>query len=62
MKTGLLASLEAQIEQWLNDNCESSDWPQAWMYEDIVRDMAKAAALVFDANHKGQDFAKRESA
>jgi len=61
MKTGLYATLEKAIERWLNDHCEDDEWPDSYIYEDQSKDMAKAVELVFDANVKGQKFAKKEA-
>ncbi len=58
MKTSLYLSLETLIEKWINNKCESSDWPEIYIYEDLSRDMAKASELIFDANCKGQIFAQ----
>jgi hypothetical protein len=33
-------------------------WPDVYIYEELVEDMAKAAERVFDANAKGQLFMK----
>ena len=58
MNTRLLAELEKAIEVWMNENCEADDWPNAYVYDDEAKDMAKAASLVFDASVRGQAFAE----
>ncbi len=60
MNTRLQATLEAAIQKWCDEECESSEWGLTWMYDQQVVDMAKAAALVFDASCAGQQFAKEQ--
>lgn len=59
MESHLFVSLEDVMEKWLNDHCEDYEWPTAYVYEYQNKDMAKAAALVFDASVKGQEFSER---
>ena len=54
MSTRLKANLEEVIQNWVDNNCEEEDWPDSWVYIDLVEDMAAAAYLVFMANNKGQ--------
>ena len=61
MDSHLFDSLEDAIEKWLNDHCEDDEWPNVFVYSNQSKDMAQAAALVFDASVKGQEFAKNES-
>ena len=61
MDSHLLVSLENTIEKWLNDHCEDDEWPNAFVYENQSKDMANAAALVFDASVKGQEFLEDNS-
>ena len=58
MNTRLLAELEKAIEVWMNENCEKDDWPLTYVYDKEAADMAKAAAMVFNASFKGQEYAK----
>ena len=58
MKAALLAGLEEAIDKWMDAHCEDDDWPQAYVYQGEAADMAQAAALVFDASAKGQEFAE----
>ncbi len=61
MNTAILASLEKAIGDCLDKAAESSEhWPNGYQSPDLVVNMAKAAALVFDANYDGQEYAKRE--
>ena len=61
MTARLLGELETVIDMWIKRNCEceSEDWPDAYFYEGEERDMARAAAAVFDASVAGQKFLKR---
>lgn len=61
MDTGLLAQLEVHINGWINKNCESPHWPDTYIPETLVIQMARAAAAVFDANDEGQTFAKLDN-
>lgn len=61
MNTKLKAELEDHIDEWMSENCESGEWPNELVYEDLAADMAEAAARVFDASMKGQQFAAREA-
>lgn len=60
MKTELLLELEVAMNSFIHDNCEQDWWPEGYVfaYEGLHQDMAKAAALVFYASVKGQEFAK----
>lgn len=61
MNTKLKAELEGHIDEWMSENCESGEWPNELVCEDIAADMAEAAARVFDASMKSQQFAAREA-
>lgn len=61
MKTDLLASLEAAIQQWLSDQAENNATPtDVYFSEDLVQLMARAAESVFDSSASGQRFAKEQ--
>lgn len=61
MDSHLFVALEDVINQWIEVNCQDSRWPEVYVYEDQGKDMAKAAALVFDASVKGQQFMEIEN-
>lgn len=54
------AELEAVIQQWADDACCESEWPDVIVGDFTVRHMAKAAAQVIDACAESQVYAKRE--
>lgn len=58
MDTKLKADLEKAISDWVERNCEDGEWPGQYFYPDQHVDMAEAAARVFDASCKGQEFAE----
>lgn len=60
MSTRLLATLEKVIDDWAEEQCSEDDWPDAYWYEELYEDMAKAAFAVFEANVKGQKYATEE--
>jgi hypothetical protein len=60
MDSHLFVALEDAIEAWMIKHCERDEWPRVYVYENQARDMAKAAALVFDASMKGQEFMEAE--
>lgn len=60
MDSRLFVELEGAIQKWMDKAFEADRWPNTYAYEDQVGDMAKAAALVFDASVKGQKFMERE--
>lgn len=60
MDTRLKADLEKAISDWVERNCETGEWPDRYFYNDQHVDMAEAAARVFDASVKGQEFAENE--
>ena len=62
MTTRLLASLEAAIQQWADETCETADWTQAnvWWPDSLTMHMAQAAYAVLKANQDGQKYAKEQ--
>jgi hypothetical protein len=64
MKAKYVASLEAAIQKWADENSEelASEGDACWWYPGMVSDMATAAAAIYDASSKGQDFAIEQSA
>ncbi len=61
MESHLFVSLEDAINKWMNDHCEDNEWPDAYIYDNQTKDMAQAAALVFDSNVKGQKYLEDNS-
>ena len=59
MRIQLFRQLEEAIERTIEANADKDYWQQ-YAYDDLIKDMTKAAALVFDACMQGQDFAERE--
>ena len=55
LKTELLAKLEQAIDRFIEENNEDRNF---YIYDTQVKDMANAAAAVYDASEKGQAFAK----
>lgn len=60
MNAKLYASLEAHIQVWVDESCESGEWPSLITGDRTVEFMAKAARAVFDACDESQAFALRE--
>lgn len=59
MKTEYLAKLEKVIDKFLNDLSEEGDHP-GFVYHTLEMDMAKAAAVVYDASMEVQTFMRAE--
>ena len=59
MKAKHLKKLEAGMEQFLGDFDEDGGNPE-WCYENLHKDMAKAAAAVYEACMAGQKFAREQ--
>ena len=60
MNTEIKAALEKAIDQTIEQFAEDSLW-DGYIHNDLFRQMAEAAALVFDAAMEAQEFADRES-
>lgn len=60
MKPKHLRKLEAGMEHFLGDFDEDGGNPE-WCYETLAKDMAKAAALVYDACMQGQLFQRDQT-
>jgi hypothetical protein len=57
MKTRHRLALEEAIQKWIENNCEDLITQSTfayWFYDDLTKDMAWAAELVFDATVKAQ--------
>lgn len=60
MNSKQFAGLELAIQQWLDNWCESADWPDIIVGDETVELMATAARCVFDACEESQAYVKRE--
>lgn len=60
MTSKQFADLEAAIDQWANDACETIDWPDVVVGNQTISLMAIAARAVFEACEESQQFAIRE--
>ena len=60
MKLQLKAGLEKAIQEWVDTNCEKSQWPNCYFGGETVPLMTEAAAAVFDAVVEVQEYAIRE--
>ena len=61
MNTSQLASLEDDLQRWLEDQAENDKLPTDVFYPDKLNVlMAKAAAAVFDASRTGQEYSKEQ--
>lgn len=61
MKKTHALELERRLNDFLGD-CDEDGGNPEWCYNNLARDMAKAAAAVYDACMAGQKFYRRESA
>ena len=61
MDSHLFVALEDVMDKWIDQHCMDDEWPNEYIYEYQGRDMARAAALVFDASVKAQRFAKENN-
>jgi len=60
MNINLKATLYNAIEKWMNDNCESDDWPKIYVGNKTSDLMAEAAASVLDAVEEFQVYGIKE--
>lgn len=60
MNARLFSELEVAIQKWMDKNCERADWIDAYVGNQTVTCMAKAAAAVLDACEESQQFVERE--
>ena len=60
MNINLKATLYNAMEKWMNDNCESDNWPAMYIGDKTSDLMAEAAASVFDAVEEFQIYGKKE--
>jgi hypothetical protein len=59
MDTHLLSELEHCIEEFIEKNCEEGYWTEM-IHPQLIRQMARAAAIVFDSGQDGQTYARQE--
>jgi len=59
MNSKLLFLLEEAIETLMNEQAEKDFW-DGYIHNTLYKEMATAAAMVFDASMNGQEFAERE--
>lgn len=62
MSTRLLAGLEKKMNEWITENCEEDDWPNALVHPALERQMASSAYSVFAACAEGQEYAEQQNA
>lgn len=60
MNARLYANLVELMEKFIEENCESDNWPDFWADEDLAEDMASAAKLVIIGRVKAQRFYRDE--
>jgi hypothetical protein len=60
MNSRLLARLEKAIDKVIQDSAEDCFWDQ-YIHDELPRQMADAAASVFDASMHGQAYAAKEN-
>jgi hypothetical protein len=60
MNSKLYAKLEHHIDEWVDNNCDSADWPLVVVGDRTIELMARAAQAVFDACEESQAYAVRE--
>lgn len=60
MKSEYKASLEKAISNWIEATCEDAP-VQGYYYPELAEQMAEAAAAVYDASFKSQEYAEQEN-
>ena len=60
MNINLKATLHNAMEEWMNDNCNTDNWPNMYVGDKTSDLMAEAAASVFDAVEEIQVYGKEE--
>jgi hypothetical protein len=60
MNINLKATLYNVMEKWMNENCETDDWPNTYVGNETSNLMAEAAAAVFNAVEEIQVYGKQE--
>ncbi len=59
MDTRIKADLEDAIQKVLNDGCEHDAWSH-FIHPELVKQMANAAELIFDASQDAQSYFEQE--
>lgn len=60
MKSEFKALLEKAIQQFIEKTCEDAP-VQGYYYPELAEQMADAAAAVYDASFKAQEYAEQEN-
>jgi hypothetical protein len=60
MKTQMLHQLENAIREVIENNADNDYWDE-YIHDDIEMQMAKAAAMVFDASQAAQKFQRENT-
>jgi hypothetical protein len=60
MNIYLKAKLYELMELWINENCETDDWPDIYIGGKTSEFMAEAAASVFDSIEEFQTYCVKE--
>lgn len=61
MNIQLKAKLQLAIYKVINDNCDTVDYWDGYIHDEIYDQMTNAAEAVFDASMMGQKYAKEQS-
>jgi len=56
----LKEKLYVVINDWMNNNCQTEDWPNIFVGDKTSKLMTKAAASVFDAVEEVQVYCEKE--
>lgn len=59
MDIAMLAEIEKAINKVVEKHCEEPLW-DGCIHPKLIRQMTKAAAMIFDASMDGQEYAERE--
>ncbi len=60
MRARLRAELDKKLQEWIDEQCSSDDWPRIWLHADMSEDMGDAAADLFDTVDINQGWLRRE--
>jgi hypothetical protein len=61
MKAALKATLEQALDDWLENEADHEQRPAGYIYEGLHVQMAEAAAAVYDASFKAQEWVKKNT-
>ena len=56
----LKASLIKKISEWMDDNCDKTEWPSVYLHPESDTQMADAAYAVFKAMYQSQAYAEEQ--